>query len=382
MSSIHAAAERLDGIEATRAIAAISVLLMHATHLMRVPQFSGEVGLGGVFDFGYVGVDVFFVLSGFIITYVHHSDLGQGWTRCPGYLWRRFVRLFPIYWLVLALTIAPSVLNRMVTGRTPLLDLAPDDVAGTLLLWIGARPPVYVGVAWSLQFEVLFYLGFCVLLMHRQIGAALLAVWAASVLAQAAGAWRTPLPLSLGDPHCLQFLMGVLTGWLLRRPRILHPASVAVTSGITQWWDRALHRASWPLSLGLLILAVVLERVWLTPHGMGGRLALGISAAVLIGSLVMAERRGALQVPRALVSLGACSYSLYLVHCLLLNLCFALLAALGLYHRLPQLAVFLVAVAVAMVGGWALGRFVERPLVRWLRQWRVNSGAPVASPAT
>ncbi|TXD88124.1 acyltransferase, partial [Mitsuaria sp. TWR114] len=205
-------APKLASIEAARAIAALAVVLMHATHLMRVPQFSGHVGLGGLFDFGYAGVDFFFVLSGFIITFVHHAELGGGAARCPGYLWKRFVRVFPIYWMVLAMTAGPSILARLATGRTPISELGADDLPGTLLLWIGGGAPEYVGVAWSLQYEVLFYLSFCVLLLHLRGGLALYALWAALVVAQAFGQLPAALPWKLGDPHCLQFLMGVATG--------------------------------------------------------------------------------------------------------------------------------------------------------------------------
>jgi peptidoglycan/LPS O-acetylase OafA/YrhL len=50
-------------IEATRALAALIVVLLHAANAMRVEHFSGHYGMGNVFDFGYVGVDFFFVLS-------------------------------------------------------------------------------------------------------------------------------------------------------------------------------------------------------------------------------------------------------------------------------------------------------------------------------
>ena len=219
---------RLASIEAARALAALAVVLMHATHLMRVPQFSGHVALGGMFDFGYVGVDFFFVLSGFIITYVHHAELGRGAARWPGYLWKRFVRVFPIYWLVLAMTAGPSMAARWLAGRTPVSELGAQDIPGTLLLWIGGHEPEYVGVAWSLQYEVLFYLSFCVLLLHLRGGLALYGLWAALVVAQAFGALPGALPLKLGDPHCLQFLMGVATGLLARR------AGLPLVK--RQWW--------------------------------------------------------------------------------------------------------------------------------------------------
>ncbi|HEY1395961.1 acyltransferase [Roseateles sp.] len=355
-------APKLASIEAARALAALAVVLMHATHLMRVPQFTGHVALGGLFDFGYVGVDFFFVLSGFIITFVHHAELGRGAARWPGYLWKRFVRVFPIYWLVLAMTAGPSILSRLLAGRTPVSELGGDDIPGTLLLWIGAKPPEYVGVAWSLQYEVLFYLSFCVLLLHLRGGLALYGLWAVLVVAQAFGALPGELPWKLGDPHCLQFLMGVATGFLARRATL-----------------PLVRRQGWIVG-AVLAAAVLYER--LGPqgaHAFGGRVALGLASALVLATLVAMERRRALQVPAVLSQLGAVSYSLYLAHCLLINIVLALLAKAGLYRALPEAVTFAIAVVAAVVCGWLIGRWLELPVVAWLR--KVTAPRASAMPA-
>jgi len=353
---------KLASIEAARGLAALAVVLMHATHLMRVPQFSGHVGLGGVFDFGYVGVDFFFVLSGFIITYVHHRELGRGVNTWPAYLWKRLVRVFPIYWLVLALSALPSMAARALAGRTPLSELGTQDAAGTLLLWIGGGEPKYVGVAWSLQFEILFYLSFCLLLLHRRAGLVLYAAWGALVVAQAMspGAWA--LPWRLGDPHCLQFLMGVAAGLLARRavlPLWRFQPWVLVAAGTA---------------------AVLYERLGPQgPHAFGGRLALGLVAAAALLTLLAMEQRRPVRVPAGLAQLGAASYSVYLAHCLLINVVLVALARTGLYARLPEAVIFLIAVATGVVGGTLIGRYVELPMVAWLR--RRTASAPASVPA-
>jgi peptidoglycan/LPS O-acetylase OafA/YrhL len=351
MPSSPSPSSKLSSLEAVRAVAALLVVLMHATHLMRVPQFSGHVGLGGIFDFGYVGVDVFFVLSGFIITYVHHAELGAGAGHWRDFLWKRFVRVFPIYWLVLALSVLPSLLARLAGGRRPLLDIGLDAVPGTVLLWLGGGLPEYVGVAWSLQFEVLFYLSFCAMLLHVGFGLALYAAWAALSVSQAFGGLPGPMPLSMSDPVCLEFLMGVLAGLLARRVSL------------------PLLRGQGLMVAAALVAAILYER--LGPqgaHAFGGRVALGLAAAALILTLVAWERRRPVRVPRPLAALGATSYSLYLSHCLLINIALAALVKVGLYRVLPEAVLFLVAMAVAVLGGWALGRWVELPVVAWLRR--------------
>ena len=109
---------KMRSIEAARALAAFAVVLLHAANLMRVEHFSGHIGLGGIFDFGYVGVDFFFVLSGFIITYVHFTDIGRI-ERLPRYLWRRFSRIYPIFWAILLLVVTVTTLARLAGGNGP-----------------------------------------------------------------------------------------------------------------------------------------------------------------------------------------------------------------------------------------------------------------------
>lgn len=150
---------KMQSIEAARAFAALSVLLMHAANLMRVEHFSGHVGLGGLFDFGYVGVDFFFVLSGFIITYVHFADIGSA-GRIPRYLWRRFLRVYPIYWVNLMLVMAATTAFHFASGEAFELQLESADIPKTLLLLTGGEPK-FVGVAWSLHYEIMFYMKSC-----------------------------------------------------------------------------------------------------------------------------------------------------------------------------------------------------------------------------
>jgi peptidoglycan/LPS O-acetylase OafA/YrhL len=111
------------------------VALMHAANLMRVEHLSGHVGLGNAFGFGYVGVDFFFVLSGFIIDHVNSAELGRA-ANMPRYLWHRFSRIYPIYWIILLLTavvygtgVAVGLGCIMLIGRyveLPLVQLLKD----------------------------------------------------------------------------------------------------------------------------------------------------------------------------------------------------------------------------------------------------------------
>ena len=137
---------RLAGIEAGRGIAAIGVVLCHVA-LILTKTYDAHTFVG-VFEFGRVGVDFFFVLSGFIIAYAHRKDLG-----CPAqlrhYLMRRFIRVMPTYWIALALTLT--------LGGYALS--AFDMASAALLLPSSHGSPVIV--AWTLQYRVGVLCGVC-----------------------------------------------------------------------------------------------------------------------------------------------------------------------------------------------------------------------------
>lgn len=343
---------KLRSIEAARALAAIAVVIMHAANLMRVDHFSGHIGLGGLFDFGYVGVDFFFVLSGFIITFVHFDDIGHA-SRIPHYLWRRFSRIYPIYWSILLLSIFILASGRLAIGKPIALDFGPEDITGTILLLIsqsGSIEPKFLGVAWSLQFEVLFYIAFCVLLANARVGALFFFAWGLIIISGIVGLININLPFGLGSAHCLQFLSGVAVGALARR----------YTLRAQRWWI---------IPVFLIFIATVIFEVYgpLARHSAEGRVALGLASAAVLALLVALENTQSIQPPRWLVKMGSVSYSIYLGHILFINLTYSILLKLGVYHALPEAMVLGLAITVALVATMLIGKYVELPLVKALK---------------
>jgi exopolysaccharide production protein ExoZ len=87
----------LNSLQACRAAAAILVVFYHTSHgIFRLEKYFGHKPFGPVFDFGFAGVDFFFVLSGFIMIHVHAGDIGQP-RMLAAYLWKRFSRIYPAY---------------------------------------------------------------------------------------------------------------------------------------------------------------------------------------------------------------------------------------------------------------------------------------------
>jgi peptidoglycan/LPS O-acetylase OafA/YrhL len=103
----------------------------------------------GLFGWGYAGVFYFFALSGFIIAEVHSRDVGRP-ARLKHFLWRRFARIYPAYWLVLGGLVA---LGAVGIGTLPPLTNLVSSVA---LIGPDSHATV-VAVTWTLYHEIAFY---------------------------------------------------------------------------------------------------------------------------------------------------------------------------------------------------------------------------------
>lgn len=298
--------------------------------------------LKGLFQFGHAGVDFFFVISGFIILFVHYGDVGTP-ARLGHYVGRRFTRLMPTYWVALALTVAVALAGGH--GAPSFSDLA----------WSASLLPsnqeMVLGVAWTLRFEVLFYALFCVLIVSRTAGLIVLALWlSATVLAAVTGFDAGWLPVQFHGAYNLEFFLGMAAACLLRNCTIPRAHLVWIT--------------------GLLLfgLAAVLENTQvLDGYGNAARLAYGIPAAIIVLGIAQADRQGLLRVPAVLRTLGAASYSIYLFQFIFIGAAWQVLLAAQLDQRIPPPAAFLALVLAAVAGGVFMSGRVEYPLMRLLR---------------
>jgi peptidoglycan/LPS O-acetylase OafA/YrhL len=341
---------RLGGIEALRGVAASAVVAYHvARHLNKAG--GGTAGLTAATQFGHAGVDLFFVLSGFIILFVHRGDVGRP-DRLRPYLARRFTRVVPIYWVALGATILLAA-----AGSHGLPE--PRRVVASMTLAPTFDEPI-LGPAWTLQCEAVFYAVFAALIASRRAGLALLGGWACLLLASLA-AGEEALPPPVAGPYALEFLLGMAAAWRLRAGL---PALTCATAGAALFVAAALAEDAGALD-GYAPLA---------------RAAYGVPAALLIAGLAALERDGRLRPPAGLRALGSASYCIYLFQFVFIGVAWQLLIAGGGDQASAGLGAFAVLTAAAIGGGMATHRWIERPLLRLVRR-RPAATSPVAVPA-
>ncbi len=335
-------------IQAARGAAAIAVVLAHAGTVLGSPEALGYVPMRDVFRAGHAGVDFFFVLSGFIIAFVHHGDVGRP-ASVALYAWRRVIRIYPMYWVALGL-MAPLVILGVV-------DDAPHLLADVLLLPQHQAP--LLGVAWTLQHEMLFYLVFGVAILSRRLGIALFGGWLLMIVGNCFRASGVPwAPDSLlwdfvGAPFHLQFLAGIGVASAVRADRVPAPRALLVAGVV-----------------GIVGTAVLEDMGMVSYLGLASQALFGGFAACAIAGMAAAERKGTLNASGAAVLVGEASYSIYLVHFPATAALRAVLIGSGAIHAVPGAVVMMVLAVTGVISGMALHLVVERRILLWLRGYR------------
>ncbi|PHV18472.1 acyltransferase [Janthinobacterium sp. BJB1] len=331
----------LKTLQAGRALAAISVAAFHLSIAMGVPRYGGEpVFYEWTRHIG--GVRFFFVLSGFIILFAHYHEIGQPSAWRP-YIYRRFIRLYPIYWLY---NIPFCLLVAAGLGTDARIPSSLGDwiTSLTLIRFTSAVPPLTV--AWSLFHEVAFYAVFSLLILNRRLGVAGFA--AAALFSIIYYNYPAVAQRSAGNVYTaaynLYFLFGMGAFYLYRR-------------GGRGWIELA---AGGAISAAALWVAPM-------PHELS-YMGLILGFAFLLAGAAKLETSRYLRVPAILVALGNASYTIYLIHEQLQGLLLKLLIKSHLAALLGPRCTYLLVLLGTMGLGYAVYLVIERPLTAALRR--------------
>lgn len=345
---------RLGAIQMLRAVAALMVVVHHAEAeaLIVAARQGGDFRPSGLLPW-QAGVDVFFVISGFIIVHAARPLYGMpgGWRR---FLAHRIARLVPLYWLASALYLAIALTVPVLLSDGAGGFVEPGFVVASFLLWPvldpdGRAQPLY-SLGWTLQFEMAFYLLFAAALAVGSSRRGVFALVAGSLGLLAAlhvVVSDLPMPLAFWSaPVGLEFALGAAIG-------------LARAEGLRL---SALPRLSLALA-GLSLLAVAPE-----PDALTRPLVFGLPAMLLVAAAGLGAPDGHGEgglAQRFLIGLGDASYALYLVHPFVLRGARGVITGTAL--PVPAWASVAVMIALAVLAALLVHRFVERPLVRRAR---------------
>jgi exopolysaccharide production protein ExoZ len=314
-------------IQYLRALAAFSVAAYHAFQWARLD-----------FEIGGAGVDIFFVISGFIMW---RTTEGTG-MRPLEFLRRRAVRIVPLYWMAtLGLTAAALLYPLRFPDVQPTLSHLLQSLAFIQHRNPAGLPFPVLAPGWTLNYEAVFYLIFAGCLLVPQ-ARRLLVLTCVLLLLGIGGFFYPPAYEMLANPLILEFLAGVLLARVMR---------MDFAPGRPAGWLMLGSALAWYLTMYLLRVEWDLWRP----------LFWGMPALLIVAGLTAVEADGGLPRVAPLLAIGDASYSLYLTHPLVIG---ALAVTLGTWR--PWLFVPL-ALALACLFGWLSWRLFEKPVTKALK---------------
>jgi len=356
--------KRLPGLDLLRAIAIVWVMLFHAWIVGGLSYPFQYVA-----DYGWMGVDLFFVLSGYLIGYQLLKPLSRGEPlRWASFYARRAYRILPAYLVVLAVyVLLPSW--REAQGMQPVWQF----LTFTLNLLIDYPQHQAFSHAWSLCVEEQFYLVFPLLAWWltrkpslRTTACVSVAVVMGGMIARGYASWHDMDYLQAIYYPTHTRLDGLLAGVLLAAMQVFRP----------QWWHALQLRAHACACAGLAVLGLSLwlfhDRTAFAASVIGFPV-LSLGMALLVAAAAGTRGIGRWRVPGA-GWLAAMSYSLYLSHKLAMH------AAAGMLSSRPAIQgpmAFAAHGLTILAVGAALHYGVERPFLR-LRGGRISTAAKPA----
>ncbi len=338
---------RLDYISWVRAIAATEVAVRHSDLITK--HFSDStVAVGSYYQFGAIGVEIFFVLSGYIMC-MRAASYRNG----AQYLLARLVRLVPMYWLFTSAVIVAYFVNS--DWRLGSFDLSVFALLRSYLMLPAWGFPI-LSVGWTLEYEMIFYVAVALLAIGKGVGSGKIALLGV-VIALSVGGIVMPGaeagevgPLATSVGHALSpFMLTFGLGWLIRL--------VEESGGV---------RPNWRLIIAVAVI-FLLAMSQGTPDGvhLGFRAALAVCCFLLFQ---LGQRGFHTDGPlnRFMCIIGESSYSLYLSHWFIMSIFGKLLGSL---HP-PAVAAAplrVVGIALCLAIGVAAYLLLERPIDRFLR---------------
>lgn len=331
-------------IQYLRGIAAILVVL---SHIAWKNIQSGGSTMHWWHEAGTFGVDIFFIISGYIMVYIT-KDLHQKPNSVRLFLKKRFIRIIPLYWfytlIALAIfTIMPEKVNSAGGGT--------DILKSFFLLPLKSDENYLVGVGWTLHYEFLFYILFSFgLLLNRKVGT----ITVASIILFSLF-YSIFLPMKgmnyifytfLNDIF-IEFALGMFLYFILLK----------------------LKKIDKTISITSILIGIYLFYYLHTGNHITGvdHIDMGTSAFLICFGVISLEYFWKKREFKFLTTLGNASYSIYLLHPFVLVI--VLMFSNKFQNIIPQNEIFIIILMflVSLVSGYISYLYIESNLIKWTR---------------
>jgi len=346
-------------IQFLRAIAALMVVFYHTSvHFFVVGgEISGNI-FSFIFTFGYIGVDIFFVISGYIMWITTKNT--KGLKGVIGFVYARLTRIYLTYWFFL------SMMYYFYHK-----SLENFDVLGSVFLTATSSGKLLLQVAWTLQYELYFYMVFAVLLFfpRKYFIKILLMVFVLIVAIQIYGIRHIDtyakdvfngaptLYTFWTSPFVLEFLFGSFVGYYFNKRRIKYLIPLVL------------------IVIAIIVLSIQYQNFYIDGSYSEGYylpyrvLYLGVISMLILAIFVELNKRDIVILSRFSILVGGASYSLYLAH----NIILLFLYQIGLRNKILdfgkyQLFFMLIIVMGIVVYSVLHYRFLEMPIMAYVKK--------------
>jgi exopolysaccharide production protein ExoZ len=346
---------RFDWLQALRGLAALAVVLTHVRIEFRgTPLWeSADAWLRG----GESGVDLFFVISGFIMVHTIRNDRG-GWLSAKSFMIKRLARVWPAYAL-LTLVVGMLAYRAGLFSNTDNLQALIRSIIFVPVSYQQLFQNQIVIQGWTLNFEMYFYLVLAICLAAGRLRWAIFFSWFIFSL--------IVVPLLLQSPSLTDPALVFSDGWapfpylkILANPIIWEFVGGAC-AGLA--YNTSLRFGSAPVSWAAVIVAAAICALCvLNPDYSHGPTQWGWGFIVLVATLAIASKDIALNPPGLFVGLGDMSYTLYLTHVAVIFFASQMLASLSFDKIVHPLVYGLIVIGLSILAAALSFRFLERGL--------------------
>jgi exopolysaccharide production protein ExoZ len=362
VSDLKKATGRIESIEALRFFAALLVVLYHCYYNLPVTQGMTRDDLTGPitwFHSGSVGVDIFFVISGFVM---YAAVANKPVFSALSFMSDRFWRIYPVVWAALIAKVALELMNiSLGIGTLDAEAFTLPRIIGQFLLLPMPFDYLLIGPTWTLSLEVIFYAVFSVgFLLNglRGVAIGVLAWFAAGLIYNHVLGKPEPLLGILFQTLVIEFLYGVIIAhFYLRRSMPL--GKLALAAGLTM----------------LIISTFFLGKLAHFP--VAREYIAGIPAAIMVYGLIATDYPA----PRWLTLCGRSSYVLYLTHDMVLGVTAGVIGIVFKISFWEHEALIVIPVVAAIIVALLLNVYLENPFQMWRRRRKREAAARLVATA-
>lgn len=350
------ATKRYQGIQILRGVASLLVVILHIAGIEK--DFPNSKLLSSYFNFGVVGVDIFFVLSGFIMA-ATTNIYSASYFYIKNFWKRRLLRVYPLYWFYSCLALIVFVLPSSMINSSRWLEA---DLISSFLLWPTKKLPLLF-VGWTLSHEIYFYIIFGLLLFLNFRGRILgLFLWTLFVIifSQFDHVKSSPIFNLIFSPLTLEFISGVLIYYFFKKNKYFKPY-------VTIFFSVFVFALIWHYYYRHLVDFTNWQRFF----------CFGLPSAFLVHGIVCLEEEGSLifktRLSAFLEKIGNASYTIYLSHFFVLSVMSRLLfkviqiLEISINEFLLHILVILVLTFTCILYGLLAYSYVEKKMIEWFK---------------